>query len=202
MSNSIHLTIDPKILVTLVKGAYTLCVAKVLIDSSGEVSNVIMATIPQLEPDMTIKWTDMYQIYAASDPYQEGSVIVTGGSTPKPVPLGHSYVIKSWDDPPKVINDPEAPPNGFCFKNGMVCSAVVSMQDPHTKQFVPIYISPEPLVAGTDTLTPINKVVLWFGRNVETATMIADDKGNSLTVDCTDGPQAVTYKEPGLWVGP
>ena len=104
---------------------------------------------------MTITWTDAYQIYARSDAYQEGSkfyfviilaywwstyasaVLVTGGSDPKVIPLGHSYVMKSWDDPPKVINDPAAPANGFCLKNGMECSAVVSTQDPHTKKFVP-----------------------------------------------------------------
>jgi len=202
MSNSINLNIDTDVLATLIKGAYTLCVAKVLQDPTGEVSNVVMATIPSLEPIMTIKWTDTYQIYATSDPYQEGTVISTGGSKPMLVPLAHSYVMSGWADPPKVINDPAAPANGFCFKNGMECSAVVSVQDPHTLKFVPIYISPEPVIAGTVTLTPIDKVVLWFGRSVTTATMIAVDKGNSLTVDCTDGPQTVSFKAPGTWVGP
>jgi len=202
MSNSINLSIENHALATLIKGAYSLCVAKVLQDASGEVSNVVMATIPSLEPMMTIKWTDKYQIYVTSDPYQEGTVVSTGGSQPEAVPLGHSYVISGWADPPKVINDSEAPTNGFCLKNGMECSVVVSIQDPHTLKFVPIYISPESLIAGTDTLTPIDKVVLWFGRSVTTATMIAVDKGNSLTVDCTDGPQTVSFKAPGTWVGP
>lgn len=65
------------------------------------------------------------------------SIVITGWSTPKPMTFGHSYVMKSWDDPPNVVNDPEVPPNGFGFKNGMSCSAVVSMRDPLTKQFVP-----------------------------------------------------------------
>jgi len=199
--NSITIALDAPSLTSLSKEGYSLCVAKVLADSSGEVSNVIMATAPQLQSNMLIRWSDdEYQIHAASDPVHEA--FITGWSTPMPISLGHSYVMKSWDDPPKVINDPEAPTNGFGFKNGMVCSAVVSIRDPHTKEFVPIYISPEPLIPGTGKLTPLNKVVLWFGKHVTTATMITVDKSSSLLVDCTDGPQTVTYKEPGLWVGP
>jgi len=172
----------------------------VLVDASGEVSNVVMATTPQLQSNMLVRWSEEYQIHAASNPVQE--TFISGWSTPKSITIGHSYVMKSWDDPPNVVNDPEAPTNGFAFKNGMVCSAVVSIRDPLTKQFVPIYISPQPLIPGTEHLTPLNKVVLWFGKNVKTAALITGEKGNSLLVDCTDGSQEVVYKEPGVWVGP
>jgi len=203
MSNSIHITIEPKILHTLTQGGYSLCVAKILADSSGDVFNVIMASIPQIEPNMIVKWTDVYQIHAASQPFQPGgSVVVTGGLAPMPISFGHSYVVKGWDDPGKIINDPNAPTNGFGFVNDMVCSVVVSTQDPHTKQFIPIYISPESLIAGRELLTPIDKVVLWFEQNMQSATMVSNDKGNSLLVDCTDGPKTVTFKDPGVWVGP
>jgi len=199
-TNSITVNIDPNVLATLT--GFTLCVGKVLVDSTGEVSNVVMTTFSKLGPQILINWTDVYQICATSIPYQEGTTISTGGVLPQPIKLGQSYVIKDWFDPPEVIDDPEAPANGFSFKNSIVCSAVLSQQDPNTQMFVPIYISPVPLIAGTDMLIPIDKVVLWFAQNVEVTTMLSVDMGTSQLVDCTNGPQTVTYQSPGVWVGP
>lgn len=50
------------------------------------------------------------------------------------------------------------------------------------------------------TLTPVTKVVFWFQQKTETSTMIANFRGNKMTVNVSPGQTStLNFTDSGEW---
>src|SRR4051794_23487794 len=116
------------------------------------------------------------------------------------IEFGQSYTqSKSWTTGP-VSADKNAPSAGFRFINETSAAAAVVYRK-IMGQVSPIYFSANaPLPPGTEDLTPINKVAIWFSNTAVTSTMISNFQGTSQEIDFTGRKNAlVKYAVDGTW---
>jgi hypothetical protein len=130
-----------------------------------------------------------------------------------------------------VVNDPEAPANGFVFNNGVKASCVICLKqlsaDGQTSKNVPsefshsfptfhlakitqtkllphaVYISPTPDIPGRDSIIPLPSVALWFQRNIKAGTMMSLNLSETCEIDLSEQHErSVLYNDDGHWVFP
>jgi hypothetical protein len=205
-SYEIDLTIQPKALKLLADGNYFFCMAKACGEQDRQLIYNVVALAATVTANMTVTWTDAYQMYGTTTVFNQGGILVSGSSDTRDIKFGQRYNLPSWSDPPTVVTDSSSPANGFTFNNGVVASAVVALKVTNpdgTTSFVPTYISPTPDIPGKDNLIPVAKVALWFQRTIKTSTMISLDIGNCCDLDLTfTQKQSVTYTDDGHWQTP
>ncbi|KAF8535924.1 hypothetical protein BDD12DRAFT_983057 [Trichophaea hybrida] len=174
---------------------YSFCVAKGVVDGSGEeIFNVIFIT-QTTGSKITASWSDTYQIYGSLTEFQNGGTIESS-STPLDVAFQQVYVLPADLADPTVVPDTSLSNGTFAFQNASAISCVVANGTTGT----PIYISPSILPPGTDELTPKAKVKIWFGQKYETGAMISIETTQNYEIDLTGDPvQEVWYTEAGTW---
>jgi len=66
---------------------------------------------------------------------------------------------------------------------------------------VPVYISPNELPPGTQTLVPKPQVCFWFANSLESQTMVTVDISNTGVVNLPNTtPVTLEYTRNGAWV--
>ena len=104
-----------------------------------------LTTSEAATPQLVFEWTDSYTLSATHLLFKNGGeqinhrivaytyclviVKVTGMSVPRQMDFKQEYLCPDWAHS-SVAPDATAPDNGFHFKNGMICSAVVSLEYP------------------------------------------------------------------------
>lgn len=131
----------------------------------------------------------------------ENLIVRMNASTdPADIQFGQSYTLPSnWTDG-TVNSDPRAPRSGFRFINNTSAASAIVYKRINGQQ-TPIYFSVDgPLPKGTEDMTPVKKVSVWFSKEAESATMISDFQGQVREVDMT-GSTDVTleYDASGNW---
>ncbi len=66
----------------------------------------------------------------------------------------------------------------------------------------PIYVAPHVMVPGTDLLTPIDEIMVWFEQNIETSTMFSDARSNFTKINMTDSNTQTRLYSNGKWTTP
>ncbi|KAI0398923.1 hypothetical protein F4802DRAFT_603499, partial [Xylaria palmicola] len=123
---------------------------------------------------------------------------IQGQSDSKDIVSGQTYNITGWTKV-QVYEDPDqVDKQSFGFSNAMPCSILLSMKQ--DGKFVPVYISPVPVIPGMTTLTPIPKVAFWFQQRVQSSTMIVNFVGKSITVQpMAGGNTDIAFDNQGKW---
>lgn len=71
-----------------------------------------------------------------------------------------------------------------------------------TQESTPIYVAPDQIALGSDLLTPIDEVLVWFEQNIETSTMFSDARTNSVTINMTSSNLQTRLYSGGKWSTP
>ncbi len=71
-----------------------------------------------------------------------------------------------------------------------------------TQESTPIYVAPDQIALGSDLLTPIDEVLVWFEQNIETSTMFSDARTRSTTIDMTNTNTQTRLYSGGKWTTP
>ena len=58
------------------------------------------------------------------------------------------------------------------------------------------------MVLGSDLLTPIDEVMVWFEQNIVTSTMFSDVRSKSVTIDMTESNTQARLYSGGKWSTP
>lgn len=66
----------------------------------------------------------------------------------------------------------------------------------------PIFVTEQPIVPGTISLTPINKVLVWFEQNINTAIMFSTTRSNSIEIDMTNMQRTTRLYDGNKWTIP
>lgn len=169
---------------------------------------------------VSFQWTDDFSIAASQDPFNNGGKIIQNpllsilvlinslflvqfepSTDIIDIKFGQSYTQEADWTTGTVDNDPAAPAKGFLFINKTNGAAAVVYRKINGAK-APIYYSTNaPLPPGTEEITPVGKIAVWFSARHESATMIAEERSAIIEVDFTARSQAtVQYGAEGNWI--
>lgn len=195
---TVTISIDSSDFEVLKKNGYHLCFAKKL---RGHDYDVVWQSYDKesyLESN-TFSWISSFQIFGANV-FQDNVRVRTSTNTVS-IRLGEQCTINqeghiegvktgSYPDSIELINKFGAIHPGV----NALCYDLRGNQ-----QVAPIYVAPEAIVIGTDVLTPIEKVQVWFEQNIETGTMFSDARTNVQEIDLTNQPAVAYLYKGGQW---
>ena len=197
-TKSVQIQIATGDLESLKKNGYNLCIAKMV----NGVYNVVWQAQngTQYLDYNTVSWIPTYQVYGANN-FQVG-VTVEEQTNVVNIQLGEESTL----DAAGVMGDPVSggPPTALTVNNEFaaiypgVNQLILGQTQPS-----PIYVAPEQVLPGTVTLTPVEKVQIWFQQELQTSTMFSSAQTNTIEVDLTaTDAQTVNY-QGGKWaLGP
>ncbi|EWZ43428.1 hypothetical protein BFJ70_g12660 [Fusarium oxysporum] len=160
------------------------------VQAGGKVNFNVVASTHAIARNITIQWTNSYAIAASQDAFNNG-VIFNASTDTADIQFGQSYTLPADWTNGNINSDPNAPKGGFRFINQTNGAAAVVYKRINGK-FAPIYFSAAaPLPKGTEDLTPVEKVAVWFQANTETATMISEFVSEPKQVDMTGKTEAL-----------
>jgi hypothetical protein len=198
MPKSATILIDPNDLSELKKGKYKLCFAKKVNDSF----NVVWQSYGDYLHSNMFSWTPAYQMFGSNT--FSGSVTVSVATNVVNISLGEQCTLdatgnlgqaSSWTNPlaMKMTN------NFGPIHPGLNS---ISIGPDGIQTTTPIYVARDAIVSGSDTLTPIDTVQVWFEQNVVTSTVISDAVSNAVEIDLTDDDTATRLYSNGVWTTP
>ena len=180
------------------KGAnYKLCFAKKIGDNTF---NVVWQSYDQYLSTNMFQWTPQYQLFG-SNSFNSG-VQVRVSTNVQEIGLGQTSTLNSAG----ILESPVTggPETSFTMNNeyGSIHPGVnqLSIGITGEKISTPIYVAEDPIVMGTDQLTPVEKVLVWFEQNVETSTMFSNSKSKSIELDLTNTNEINCRYENQKWV--
>lgn len=180
---------------TLKNGGYSLCFAKKVGD---EAYNVVWKAEADYLKNNKFTWVPMYQIFGSN--VFEASVTVEVSTELRDIKLGQQCVLSKIGSLEAAKTGGES--NALNFINQFMPIHVGVSQvhmEGATMVATPIYLSKEPVVIGSAALKPVEKVLIWFEKNVQTSTMFNNITSAHCEVDLTLDSEASVLYEDGCW---
>jgi len=186
---TLNANIDQGMVTTLNDSKYKLCVGVV---TQGACPVVASAT--DITAKEALTWEDTYRMAATTKVLAKGDP-VTATSAELDISFGQVYELPKTGDP-TVTNDDNAPTNGFRFHNHVTASAI--LYQTFGGQSTAVYLSNR-WVAGTASLTPSLKAMVWF-EDASSGDVSTKDDSDKFEVDFTSTTtQTVKYDATGSW---
>ncbi|KAI8717509.1 hypothetical protein NCS52_00827000 [Fusarium sp. LHS14.1] len=190
-TKTLHIRVDPSMTRQFNQQGYRLCFATG-VRSGGSVNYNVIALTSSVAANITIQWEDSYAI---------AGTLVNVATNTVDINLGQSYTLnQDFTDGP-VGDDPSAPQDGVRFVNKAKMAAAVLFKKING-QNAPIYISANaPLPPGTEDITPLSRVAVWFQNEAQTSMMISNLPPNSREMEMSFMTEAtLQYTGSGSWV--
>ncbi|KAJ4319548.1 hypothetical protein N0V84_006278 [Fusarium piperis] len=190
-TKTLNVRVSPPLIRQLNEQGFKLCFATG-VQSSGRVNYNVIASTYNVAPNISIQWEDSYAI---------AGTMVTAATSMVDINLGQTYTLPQDFTNGTVNNDPSAPQDGFRFFNEAGSAAAIIYKRING-QNAPIYISAmAPLPPGTEDITPLSRVAVWFQRDVETSVMVSELHGASREMEMSWMTEAnLEYTGSGVWV--
>jgi hypothetical protein len=194
----VTITIASKDFADLKQNGYCLCFAKKL---SGEDYDVVWQSYDKEEylENNTFSWKPAFQVFG-SNTFQDKMKVVVSTNVID-IQLGEQCTLDANGnlDDVKVGSHP----NSIDFINefGDIHPGVNALcyDLKGNQQISPIYVAQKAIVIGTDTLTPIEVVQVWFEQDIETSTMFSNARTNIQEIDLTNQSSASYLYKDGTW---
>lgn len=179
-------------------GGYSLCFAKKV----NGAYNVVWQSADEYLQSNTFSWVPMYRLFGSNK--FVGNQRVAVSTNTQPIELGqqatlnkkgHLEEASTGDTPTALTLNTEYEP----IHSGVQAYST----DIHGKtSTTTIYVSPGPVVDGTDILTPVESVQVWFDSKLTTSTMISDALSKAVEIDLTQVNSATRLYQGGKWIVP
>lgn len=193
---SITVKVDPDELRALKDSGYALCFAKKVGNNSY---NVIWKSMNKYLANNKFTWTPIYEISGTNT--FEDSVKVEASTNTQAIGLGERTII----DNVGVLSAPVTGgnENSINVKNEYdkihVVISQTSVNDKGSMETTPIYVSKEQVILGESSYEPVEKVLVWFQANAETATMFSEMRSNSIEINLTGKSSDTVEYKGGKW---
>ncbi len=178
---------------------YRLCFAKKV--SQGDY-NVVWQSYTQYLANNSFSWTPQYQLFGSN--VFQANILVKVSTNLVRIGLGEESVL----DEAGVLNPPTTggPATSVNLVNdfGSIHPGLnqLSIGLDGKQVSTPIYVAPVPVATGTASLTPVEKVLVWFEQNIETSTMFSDARTRQIEIDLTFENNATRLYQDGKWSTP
>lgn len=197
---TVTIQIAPGDLSNLKTADYKLCFAKKV----GEKEyNVIWQSFDKYLINNVFSWTPQYQLFG-NNIFQD-KILVQASTNAVTIQLGEMSLL----DKNGYLNSPETggKPTALTMKNeyGSIHPGVKQISTNNITgkmESTPIYVAVDEAMKGEITLTPVEKVLVWFEQNVQTSMMFSSAKTNSIEIDLTSENSAIRKYENEKWVTP
>ncbi|EEU39377.1 uncharacterized protein NECHADRAFT_81493 [Fusarium vanettenii 77-13-4] len=191
VTKTLHIRVNPAMIRQFNQQGYKLCFATG-VQTGGRVSYNVIASTNSVAANITIQWEDSYAI---------AGTLVDVATNTVGINLGQSYTLpQDFTDGP-INDDSSAPKDGIRFVNRTGAAAAVLFKRING-QNAPIYISANaPLPPGTEDITPLSRVAVWFQNEAQTSMMISNLPGGSREMEMSFMTEAtLEYTGSGSWV--
>lgn len=185
-------------LTTLKQNGYQVCFAKKVNDTY----NVVWQSAGDYLSDNTFSWQPLYELFGSNK--FEGDTAVQVSTNKMPIGLGEQSVLKDTG----LLEKPSSggPATGITLINqygkihpGLQSYAVGIDGRALTS---PIYVAQNQIVTGSDVLTPVEVVQVWFEQDIATTTMFSTARSNAVEIDLTDENSQTRLYKGGGWSTP
>jgi hypothetical protein len=197
---SVTIQIAANDLTLLKTSRYRLCFAKKVGDNAYD---VVWQSYTNYLSNNTFSWTPQYELFG-SNTFQD-NVRVDISTNVQRIGLGEVSILNasgllspaSTGGPSTSITlrnqyGPIHPGINQISKSSMGGAAVST----------PIYVAQYPVVLGDTSLTPVEKVLVWFQQDIETGTMFSESRSMSIEIDLTFTNSATRLYTEGQWTTP
>lgn len=179
---------------------YKLCFAKKV----NGTYNVIWQSSSDYLENNTFSWTPSYMLFGTNT-FQHGVTVDVRTNTVA-VGLGQTAVQDAAGHIQDAYNDPTSPAESITLDNnyGWIHPGLLATStdiDGRTSS-TPIYVAQKPISQGSDALTPVESVQVWFEQDVATGTMFSIAKSNVAQIDLTTSNTATRLYKGGQWTIP
>ncbi|WP_439661278.1 hypothetical protein ACSHWB_07135 [Lentzea sp. HUAS TT2] len=195
---SVEIRIAPEDLKTLKDNGYKLCFAKKVNDTY----NVVWQSADKYLPKNTFTWKPQYQFFA-TDKF-DTTVQVDVSTGPVDVVLGNELTLDEDGNLGKPFSGKTSTAITFNNNFGSIHPGLSAYsKDIHGKATTtPIYVSPEEMVSGSDVLTPVEAVQVWFEQKIKTGTMFSTARSKAIDIDLTSTDSEVRLYSGEAWTTP
>ncbi len=195
---NVNITIASADLETLKDNDYLLCFAKKV----NNTFDVVWQSYRNYLYSNTFQWTPVYQLFGSNQ--FMGNVTVNVSTNSVNIGLGQQATL----DAAGVLGAASTggPTTGITMVNdyGAIHPGLnqLSTGIEGQQETTPIYVAQDQIAVGSDVLTPIDEVMVWFEQNIQTSTMFSDAKSNSTTIDLTSSNSQTRLYSNGKWSTP
>jgi hypothetical protein len=196
---TVNIEIDPNDLTTLKNAGYRLCFAKKVGNADY---NVVWQSYTKYLVYNSFSWTPQYQLFGSN--YFKDNVTVRVSTNLVQIGLGETSTLDSAGILSKpVTGGPKASLN-LDNQYGTIHPGVnqLSTGIDGSQTSTPIYVAVNPIVLGETSLTPIEKVLVWFEQNIETSTMFSTSRSFAVEIDLTFENEETRLYKDGRWSTP
>lgn len=196
---TVSILIDLEDLKNLKSANYRLCFAKKVGDADY---NVVWQSYSLYLATNDFSWTPQYQLFGTN--IFQDNIKVRVATNLQRIGLGETSVLDSNG----ILGNPSSggPKISLSMDNeyGSIRPGVnqLSTGIDGSQVSTPIYVAPQPIVKGTVSLTPVEKVMVWFEQDIETSTMFSNARALSVEIDLTFTNEATRLYKNQQWVTP
>ena len=174
---------------------YMLCFAKKVNDSY----DVVWQSYTEYLASNTFSWTPLYQLFGTNTFL--ASIQVQVDTNLVEIGLGETATLDKNGELGDAVTG--GPSDAITFNNnfGPIHPGLNAISTGLTgvTSSTAIYVAPDSIETGTDTLIPVEKVQVWFAQNLTTSTMISEDVTNAVEIDLTTANSATRLYQKGSW---
>lgn len=195
-TKSVTIKISDAELANLKGNDYMLCFAKKVGDNAY---NVVWQAYDKYLANNVFSWTPLYQLFGTNT--FQTNITVTASTNVVTIGLGESSTL----DANGTLSTPVSggPSTGITMINdyGNIHPGVnqLSTGIDGSVTSTPIYVAQKSSIIGTTTLTPVEKVLVWFQQDIVTSTMFSNVIGTPVEIDLTLADSATRLYSNGQW---
>jgi hypothetical protein len=198
MGKSVVIQIAGSDLENLKNNQYMLCFAKKVNDTY----DVVWQSYTEYLASNTFSWTPLYQLFGTNTFADE--VQVTVQTNIMTIGLGEQSTLDLAGNLGDAVTGGPTESITMINNYGLIHPGLnsVSTGPDGVQRTTPIYVAPLSIETGSDILTPIEKVQVWFQQKLVTSTMISQDVSNAIEIDLTTVDSATRLYQNGSWSTP
>jgi hypothetical protein len=197
-TKTITIQISDEDLKNLKSSNYNLCFAKKV---DGFDYNLVWQAYGNYLSTNVFSWTPQYQLFGTNN-FTPGSVVSTQTNL-MTIGLGESSTLDEFGLLSNPVSGGSIKSISMQNNYGIIYPGIcqVSTGIDATIISTPIYIAQNALLKGVlSSLTPLNKVMVWFQQDIETATMFSSTTGSAnVEIDLTTANTATRFYFNGVW---
>lgn len=195
----VNIQIDSDDLIGLKAAGYKLCFAKKI---ATEEYNVIWQSYSDYLADNSFSWTPQYEIFGTR--VFQDNITVKISTNVAQIGLGEQSVLN-----PAGVMLPATtggPTTAITMQNqfGTIHPGINQISTGPDGETIstPIYVAAHPIVQGDVSMTPVEKVLVWFEQNAETSMMFSTARSMKVEIDLTSTNSATRLYKDQKWTTP
>jgi hypothetical protein len=199
MAKQVQIQIAPADYELLKAANYMMCFARKVNDTY----DVVWQAYGEYLTTNSFAWPPNYQLFATLS-FNAGSVVNVETNTVD-IGLGQQATLDLAGVIGPVANG--GPSDSITLVNnyGPVCPGLIGVATgpDGTQRQQPMFVEPDAIALGVDTLTPVDVVLVWFQQNIATGTMLSQDAmiavSEGVEIDLTNEDKATRLYQNGIW---